>query len=151
MSTSCQSKPLRILLAEDNTLDCVLLEESFLVAGLDVQIDVIPDGEQFMDLLLRDPRTLATYGLIVLDAHLPRCSTEEMLVGLRDLGAEWTPPVIVFSSMIAETERVRLLSYGARQVLTKPLDLDEYVALAKHFHAVLCGEPSSAMRQASGS
>jgi DNA-binding response OmpR family regulator len=142
-----QTEPLRqfrILLVEDTPQDHLLLEESFLVQGLPVAIDLFPDGEELLLLLSRESATLERYGLVVLDAHLPGETSASVLMNLRKFTADRMPPVVVLSSMIAETERALFLEHGAAQVLTKPLDLDGYVSLARRFYEILKDQPGAA-------
>ncbi len=88
--------------------------------------------------LLRQPATVAIrYGLILLDAHLPRLSSEEVLSRLLAERVEVPVPILVISSLMAESQKRRFLELGARSILVKPLDLDEYIALARNLHSMM--------------
>ena len=67
--------------------------------------------------------------LILLDAHLPDGSGYGVLTALRDDPATADIRVVVLSADASHGQVERLLAAGAAQYLTKPLDLDEVLAL----------------------
>ena len=129
-------KTKRLLLAEDNPYDHELLDEAFRAQGLRVEIDAVLDGDRLLE-LLRQPETLSKrYGLILLDAHLPKRSATDVLETLRAEGKAIGPPFAVASSIMTESRKAFFLDLGARMVLSKPGDLDEYIAFAHKLHGI---------------
>jgi CheY-like chemotaxis protein len=61
--------------------------------------------------------------LIVLDAHLPDTSGQEVLSGLRADPVTRETPVIVMSADGSPGQMRRMLAAGANAFLTKPLDV----------------------------
>ena len=123
-------------MAEDNPEDALLLEESFRAENLPVVIECVSDGEQLLNRLRQPGFALNHYSLIVLDAHLPRRSAEEVLATLHAGQGALHVPVVILSSMISDSQRDQFLQLGVAAVITKPLDLDEYIALARTLYAI---------------
>ena len=123
----------RILLAEDNPHDQFLLEESFAAENLNVQIDSVSDGDQLIERLRA---AAGSYSVIVLDAHLPKRSAEEVLAVLQAEQGQLPVPVVVLTSLLPEAQKIRFQELGVRAILTKPLDLDEYLVLARTIHGM---------------
>jgi CheY-like chemotaxis protein len=130
----------RILLAEDNPQDVYLLKEAFEVENLDVELDCVSDGDELLTRLLRIAADDGDkYDLVLLDSHLPRRDTEDVLVILQSQQKSLSVPVIVLTSLISEPDKVRLLDLGVNEVLSKPLDLNEYFSLVRQLNSVLGG------------
>lgn len=129
----------RILLAEDNSHDQFLLEEAFRSQHLGIEIENVTDGDHVTQRLLPDPAGSGAlpYDLIVLDAHLPCVSAEEVLEGLMATAVPVAIPIVVLSSALSEAEKMRFTRLGAGAVMMKPLDFDEYLALARALYAMV--------------
>ena len=67
--------------------------------------------------------------LILLDLNLPELSGAEVLAALRDDPATRSIPVVVISADATEGQRRRLLAAGARDYLTKPLQVQRLLDL----------------------
>jgi two-component system, sensor histidine kinase and response regulator len=128
----------RILLAEDNPQDVILLTEAFVAEKLDIDIDCVPDGDQLLARLagLKGDGS-GSYGMVLLDVHLPRRSAEEVLILLNAQQRRLGIPMIVLSTLISEQEKTKLLNLGVTDVLSKPFDLNEYFALARKLASFL--------------
>jgi len=128
----------RILLAEDNPQDVFLLTEAFLAERISVEIDCVVDGDQLLARLTGltgDGRE--SYGLVLLDLHLPRRSAEDVLIALNQQQRRLGMPLVVLTTLISNQEQGRLLSLGVSEIITKPCDLDEYYSLAKKLSSLL--------------
>lgn len=66
--------------------------------------------------------------LILLDLHLPDIHGDEVLARLRADEATRDIPVVVISADATGQSRSRMRAVGADEYLTKPLDLDDFVA-----------------------
>ena len=66
--------------------------------------------------------------LILLDVHLPDISGDEILRRLKAEPPIAGIPVIVISADATAVQVARLLSLGARDYLTKPLDVKKFIA-----------------------
>jgi DNA-binding response OmpR family regulator len=130
----------RILLAEDNPQDVFLLKEAFEAEKLDVELDCVTDGDELLARLLGIAADdTNAYGLVLLDSHLPRRDTEDVLAILQEQQKSLSMPVIVLTSLISEQDKGRLLDLGVNEVLSKPLDLNEYFSLVRQLNSLLGG------------
>ncbi|MBQ4810826.1 response regulator transcription factor [Pseudoalteromonas luteoviolacea] len=119
-----------ILVVEDDiTLNqqvCALL------SNRGYQVDCIHDGEQGLSQALA-----VDYDLIILDIRLPTMEGYEILAQLRKVKHT---PVLILSACGAEQERIKGLSLGADDYLSKPFNLDELVlrieAILRRVHAL---------------
>jgi DNA-binding response OmpR family regulator len=116
----------------------LLLTEAFLAEKLSIEIDCVPDGDELLTRLASlDGDGLNTYGLVLLDVHMPRRSAEEVLMALNAQQRRLGIPLVVLTTLISHQHKDRLLNLGVREVISKPFDLGEYFALAKRLSAML--------------
>ena len=114
----------RVLIVEDDSNLAAFMRENLLYEGFDV--NWAADGQN----ALARARTF-TPDLIVLDVMLPDTSGFELCAALRRNGRV---PVLIVSARSDKTDKLRGLNLGADDYITKPFDLDEFVA---RVHAVL--------------
>jgi two-component system cell cycle response regulator CtrA len=110
---------MRVLLIEDDpttakSIELMLGSEGFNIYATDL-------GEEGLDL-----GKLYDYDIILLDLNLPDMSGSEVLTRLR--AARVSTPVVVLSGIGELDSKVRTLSVGADDYLTKPFHRDELVA-----------------------
>jgi CheY-like chemotaxis protein len=129
---------IRILLAEDNPQDVFLLQEAFTNANLTVEIQSVNDGDELLKRLLREePSAPPSIDLVLLDVRLPRRTAPEVLQMLRARRPHFDVPIVVLSSLISPQDRARFVELGTREVLSKPLDLEDYVGMAKTLYSFI--------------
>ena len=71
--------------------------------------------------------------LIVLDLNLPDIGGDRVLAELRADSATAAIPVVILSAHATRRQRERLLALGARAYLTKPLDVQSFLASVDDF------------------
>lgn len=111
----------RILYIEDNLSNLTLIERI-----LDHQpgIELIPAMQGMLGLeLAREHRP----DLILLDLHLPDLPGEQVLRRLKAEPATSTIPVIVLSADAGKRQAKSLITLGAANYLTKPLNVPEFI------------------------
>jgi DNA-binding response OmpR family regulator len=84
------------------------------------------------------------YSLIVLDLGLPDVPGQEVLRRLRDGGCE--APIMILTALDEVKDKVRCLNMGADDYLTKPFDLDEFMARAKALMRRSKGQPAPMLK-----
>jgi two-component system response regulator len=122
-----------ILLAEDNPADVYLIREALSLqgSGEEVQLSVVSDGEEAIDYILRRgafvdaPRP----DLVVLDLNLPKSDGIAVLRCARQQSDLAGIPIIVLTSSDSPTDRTVTEHLGANTFITKPSDLDAFMAL----------------------
>src|SRR2546425_13202131 len=108
----------RVLIVEDDSNLAAFMRENLLYEGFDV--NWAADGTS----ALARARTFIP-DLIVLDIMLPDASGFELCAALRRNGRV---PILIVSARSHKTDKLRGLSLGADDYMTKPFDLDEFVA-----------------------
>jgi CheY-like chemotaxis protein/DNA-binding XRE family transcriptional regulator len=123
-----------ILLVEDDPADIELTLGAFASARLSNRIDVVRDGVEALDYLLRQGeythRQNQTGPLVVLlDLHLPRMHGLEVLRRLRSEGLTNSLQVVVLTSSRQNADVRQALMLGAKAYVTKPLDFQAFSAV----------------------
>jgi two-component system, chemotaxis family, response regulator Rcp1 len=123
----------RILVAEDNPADVYLLREAFNVVANDIELLVVSDGEEALDYVQGQGRfgNAIVPDLIVLDLNLPKSDGGDVLRCIRKTSAYSSVPVVVLTSSDSPRDRKTAESLGANCFITKPSDLDEFLALVR--------------------
>jgi CheY-like chemotaxis protein len=111
-------QPLDIFLIEDNPADVVLFWHVLAESGMKVKVHLALDGQQALQ-MLTEPHFKPS--LIILDLNIPK------IPGLTLL-ERWSgkTPVVIFSSTTDEGEKRRAMALGARECVSKSLDLHEF-------------------------
>ena len=123
----------RILVAEDNPEDVYLLREAFSLEGQEVDLVVVTDGEQALEFVQRQGQfsSASIPNLIVLDLNLPKSDGSDVLRCIRETEAYAGIPVVVLTSSDSPRDRKTIESLGASSFITKPSDLDSFLALGR--------------------
>lgn len=130
--------PPLIVLVEDNPGDVHLLRLALRQAGVVCDLRVLEDGEKGMALARREGTDAGRVpDLIVLDLNLPKHDGLEVLAALHAAPALRSVPVIVFSSSTSPGDRARVAELGAAGFLTKPPDLDAFMAVGDVLRSML--------------
>lgn len=104
---------------EDNAGDATLIRQAVYYCSLPVRVHIARDGEQAL-VMLTDPHP--QLDLIILDLNIPKISGTALL-------GRWkteTTPVVVFTSSTNPAEQERCLALGARDFVSKPMDLQDF-------------------------
>ncbi len=112
-----------VLYIEDNLSNLTLIQR---LLAHRPEVSVLPAMQGRLGLeLAREHRP----NLILLDLNLPDISGADVLRGLRERPETRDIPVVVISADITPGQIVRLRDAGARQYLTKPLDVRMFLAV----------------------
>ena len=118
-----------ILVAEDNPADVYLLREALLRGRPSGSIDltIARDGEEAITRL--ETWMAGKLDLIVLDLNLPMSDGLEVLRYIRGRPDLSGIPVVIFTSSDSPRDRSQIEDLGANSFLTKPSDLDSFLAV----------------------
>ncbi|MFL6625013.1 MAG: response regulator [Burkholderiaceae bacterium] len=127
------SRPIRVLLVEDNPGDADLTKETLEDCRLHIEIDIAIDGAAALDRLFRRPPYAGAElpDLIFLDLNLPKMSGREVLAQIKQHSSLRTIPVVILTSSDGEQDVVRSYELGANCYVTKPVGLEAFQAIVR--------------------
>lgn len=130
------TKPLQILVAEDDSNDVLLLQRAFSKLGLGASVNFVRDGQEAIDYLRElksgdasNESLMPT--LLLLDLKMPRLSGFEVLKWLREQPRFEKLLIVVFSSSDHPSDRSQACALGAHAYLVKPTDPGEFVNVVR--------------------
>jgi CheY-like chemotaxis protein len=131
-----RSKPITILIADDDPDDRRLTEEAFAENHLANDLRFVEDGEELLDYLHRRGKYAAegvapTPGLILLDLNMPRKDGREALQEIKSDPKLRTIRVVVMTTSKAEEDVLRSYNLSAASYITKPVTFDRLVEVIK--------------------
>lgn len=120
---------MHILLVEDSVADVELTLEALAEAKIANEVAVARDGQAALDHLRADgvPRP----DLVILDLNLPKLSGHEVLEVIKSDPELRRIPVAILTTSAAEKDVVRGYDLGANCYLTKPVDVDQFLAVVQ--------------------
>jgi len=121
-----------ILLADDDSDDCLLFEEALRELPLSTHLSVVNDGEQLMQLLKKKATVLPF--VLFLDLNMPRKNGIECLFEIKKDKRLKHLPVVTYSTSAALDLVNLLFKNGARYYIRKPV---EFTQLKKVIHHAL--------------
>ncbi|AXK87030.1 two-component system, unclassified family, response regulator [Nocardia farcinica] len=126
-------QPIDILLVEDDPGDELMTREAFEDNKIGNALHVAHDGQEALDFLYRQgeyahaPRP----DLILLDLNLPKYDGRQVLEKIKADPDLSHIPVVVLTTSAAEEDILRSYRLHANAYVTKPVDLDQFVAAIK--------------------
>ena len=127
------TKPVEILLVEDNEGDVGLVEEVFEEAKIRNVIHVAEDGEEAMLFLNKESpyKDAPTPDIILLDLNLPQKDGREVLEEIKTDENLKRIPVVILTTSKAEEDIVKSYDLHANSYITKPVDFDQFIRVVK--------------------
>ena len=131
MSGDTATRPVEILLVEDNPGDARLVQEAFKEGKLLNRLHLVEDGVEALALLRQEgeyaqaPRP----ELILLDLMLPKKGGLEVLAEIKADHDLRRIPVVVLTSSEAEEDVARSYDLNANCFVSKPIDLYQFVRI----------------------
>ena len=127
------SKPIEILLVEDNPGNVRLTKESLYDARIHNNMIVASDGLEAMACLRREGEYADANrpDLILLDLNLPRMNGFEVLNAIKEDPHLKRIPVVVLTTSQAEQDIIQSYNQYANAYVTKPVDLEQFVKVLK--------------------
>ncbi len=130
------ARPITILVADDDADDRMMIKEALLENRLANDLHFVGDGEELMEYLLRlgkykEPASSPRPGLILLDLNMPKKDGREALKEIKTNSDLRGIPVVVLTTSKAEEDIYRTYNLGVNSFITKPVQFDSLVAIAK--------------------
>ncbi len=130
-----ESLPLKILVAEDNTVNQKVVQQ--LLAHLGYRADVVANGVEVLDAMERQ-----NYDVVLMDVQMPEMDGLEATRRLRSrFGANALPHIIAMTANAMPGDREKCLAAGMNAYVSKPVELDDVRAVLT---AVAGKEPEQA-------
>ena len=131
-------RPLRVLVAEDNHVNQMLVTTILAKAGL--RCDVAGNGLEAVQAVRQ-----RSYDAILMDMQMPEMDGLEATRRIRDLGgAGLSIPIIAMTANAMQDDRRRCLEAGMNDFVPKPIDADELIRkIAAHSGALLTDQPAA--------
>jgi CheY-like chemotaxis protein len=136
-----------IVLAEDNPHDVFLLRQALDQERLDYALCVAKDGQEALALLRHegDFSGAGNPDLILLDLNLPKHDGKEILRTIRAMPSLRQVPIAVFTSSRNPADEAETRRLGATSFISKPTNLDEFLAVGARIRALLASPPQSSV------
>jgi CheY-like chemotaxis protein len=121
-----RTKPITILMADDDADDRKMTKEAFEESRLVNDLRFVEDGDELLDYLYRrgkysNPADSPRPGLILLDLNMPRKDGREALRELKADPKLRTIRVVVMTTSKAEEDIERTYNLSASSYITKPV------------------------------
>lgn len=128
-----KTKPVEVLLVEDNPGDVRLTQEAFKDGRMLVNLNIAMDGVEAMDFLHRRGKygSAVRPDLILLDLNLPKKNGREVLAEIKADPELRRLPVIVMTTSKAEQDIHRAYNLNANCYITKPVELEEFLQVVR--------------------
>ncbi|MGA2185199.1 MAG: response regulator [Bryobacteraceae bacterium] len=132
------TRPIHILLVEDNPGDVRLTMEALKESRFPNTLHVANDGVEALDYL----RTMAPPDLILLDLNLPRRSGREVLMEIKADPELRRIPVMVLSTSRSEVDVQFSYDHHANCYIEKPMELDRFFDTVRSIEQFWCSVAS---------
>lgn len=117
------TKPLKVLLADDDLDDCIMFEKALKELPIRTDLLTVHDGDDLVKELSLQKNGLPD--LIFLDLNMPRINGVECLHTIKRTEELKNIPVVIFSTSVHETLARKLIDTGARECIRKPSTFPE--------------------------
>ena len=130
------AKPIRILVADDDADDRMLIGDAFEEACLKNPIDFVEDGVELLEYLKHEGRYAdlddsVRPGIILLDLNMPRMDGRTALGEIRKDPSLRNIPIIVLTTSKSEEDILRTYDLGVNSFITKPVTFDGLVQVVQ--------------------
>ncbi|MGW6057458.1 response regulator [Streptomyces sp. NPDC055189] len=131
--TTPSPAPVDVLLVEDDPGDELMTREAFEDNKIRNNLHVVRDGEEALDFLYRRGEHVGVPrpDLILLDLNLPKYDGRQVLEKIKSDPDLQDIPVVVLTTSAAEEDILRSYKLHANAYVTKPVDLDQFIAAVR--------------------
>ena len=133
MGNHKSTKPINILLVEDNPGDIRLTQEVLKESKIINRLDVVMDGEEAILYLKKTGKYKDSISpdIILLDLNLPKKDGREVLAEIKADSRLRIIPVIVLTTSESEKDVLNMYANHANCYITKPVDFNQFINVIK--------------------
>jgi CheY-like chemotaxis protein len=126
-------QPIEVLLVEDDPGDELMTREAFEDNKIRNTLHVVRDGQEALDFLYRrgEHTEAPRPDLVLLDLNLPKYDGRQVLEQIKSDPELALIPVVVLTTSSAEEDILRSYKLHANAYVTKPVDLDQFIAAVR--------------------
>lgn len=129
-------KPIRILVADDDEDDRLLIADAIEESRLTNPVDFVEDGVDLMEYLKRegkhaDKADLPLPGIILLDLNMPRKDGRTALGEIRQDPQLKKIPIVVLTTSKSEEDVLKTYNLGVNSFITKPVTFERLVEVTQ--------------------
>ncbi|MBQ1111201.1 response regulator [Streptomyces anulatus] len=126
-------QPIEVLLVEDDPGDELMTREAFEDNKIRNTLHVVRDGQEALDFLYRrgEYTEAPRPDLVLLDLNLPKYDGRQVLEQIKGDPELSLIPVVVLTTSSAEEDILRSYKLHANAYVTKPVDLDQFIAAVR--------------------
>lgn len=130
------SQDVTIVVAEDDPDDRLLAEEALKDAGITNPVVWVGDGVELLEWLRSNDEGRV---IVLLDINMPKMDGHEAVQKIRER-ERGSVVVVMLTTSAQEEDVVRGYDLGVNSYLRKPLDPDDFAALAERFGTYWLGQ-----------
>jgi DNA-binding response OmpR family regulator len=119
---------LKVLIIDDNEEVTDAVE--FFLDSIDIECKVINEGKEGLSEILTQR---GGYNLILLDIAMPQFSGYDVLETLKKEDMLKSENIVIFTASLIDGKNIDFLAAGAKEVLKKPVSLDELSQLIERY------------------
>lgn len=129
------NKLIKILLAEDNEDDIIMIKDAFARSKIINSFDVVKNGEEALAYLNKEGQYADKErpGLILLDINMPKKNGFEVLEALKKDPRFDYIPIVMLTTSEREEDIVKSYKEGACSYITKPVNFNNFAKVIEQF------------------
>jgi CheY-like chemotaxis protein len=132
MQNEISAKPFRILIADDDFEDFLLIKNTFEANQLNVHLSHVEDGQYLIDILKAQGK-YNKFGelpnLILLDLNMPRKNGFDVLKEIKENEQLKKIPIIIFTTSKTARDIDKAYELGANCYISKPQTVEEWTEI----------------------
>jgi len=131
-----ESRPIVILLVEDNPTDVLITKEGLLSAKVLNEMHVADDGVVAMEFLRREGKfaDAPRPDLILLDLNMPRKNGQEVLAEIKSDDYLMDIPVVILTTSQANDDIGKAYGHHANCFISKPVEFGDFAKVVETIH-----------------
>jgi CheY-like chemotaxis protein len=136
MKAAHATKPIHILIADDDEEDRMLIRQAMLKNQVANPMHFVENGEEVLDYLYNrnqfsNNKDCPKPGLILLDLNMPKMDGREAIIEIKKEPALRSIPIVVLTTSGAEEDILRSYNLGVSSFITKPITFQGFIEVMK--------------------